>query len=145
MNLSDQVCSLEYAKKLKELGVKQDSIFYWSVNKEGNNESMVIWNLQYPCYANQTNMYKLSVDYPQYYEVFSAFTCAELIEMIPHLPDPHRISFGIENPNIDCGGKYYAMHDVVDYPCDHFWYSNNLANCIAAMLINLIETGAHKP
>lgn len=29
MKLENQVVSLEYAKKLKELGVKQESIYYW--------------------------------------------------------------------------------------------------------------------
>jgi hypothetical protein len=30
MKLEDQVCSLELAKRLKELGVRQESSFYWS-------------------------------------------------------------------------------------------------------------------
>lgn len=29
MPLEKQVCSLEYAKRLKELGEKQESLFYW--------------------------------------------------------------------------------------------------------------------
>lgn len=29
MNLSQQVCALDYAKKLKELDVKQETSFYW--------------------------------------------------------------------------------------------------------------------
>src|SRR5947208_16869171 len=29
MNLNDYVCSLELSKRLKELGVKQDSLFVW--------------------------------------------------------------------------------------------------------------------
>lgn len=31
MKIEDQVCSLEQAKRLKELGVKQDSFFYFEV------------------------------------------------------------------------------------------------------------------
>ena len=34
MKLEDQVCSLELSKRLKELGVKQDSLWYWNA-KEG--------------------------------------------------------------------------------------------------------------
>lgn len=34
MNLSDQVCSLELAKRLKELDVKQNSYFYWYLLNE---------------------------------------------------------------------------------------------------------------
>jgi len=38
MKLENQVCSLELAKKLKELGVKQESLFYWFVYKNKYNE-----------------------------------------------------------------------------------------------------------
>ena len=40
MKLKDQVCSLELAKRLKELGVKQESEFIWALN-EGGNYSLV--------------------------------------------------------------------------------------------------------
>lgn len=30
MQLENQVCSLEQAKELKDLGVDQDSLFYWN-------------------------------------------------------------------------------------------------------------------
>lgn len=35
MRLEDQVCSLESAKKLKELGAKQDSLFYFALTIDG--------------------------------------------------------------------------------------------------------------
>ena len=35
MKIESQVCSLELAKKLKELGVKQESLYYWCENSEG--------------------------------------------------------------------------------------------------------------
>ena len=53
MNLESQACSLDLAKKLKALGVKQESAFYWSGftntlsqargnDREGNREAMLI-------------------------------------------------------------------------------------------------------
>lgn len=60
MKLKDQVCSLESAKKLKELGVKQDSLWYWETLRTTN--------------------YVLSLVKGQGY---SAFTVAELGEMLP--------------------------------------------------------------
>ena len=70
MKLEDQVCSIEPSKKLKELGVKHDSLFYWSYGcldelslqigiKEGNSLTPI------------TNI--------------SAFTVAELGEMLPKI------------------------------------------------------------
>lgn len=32
LSLEQQVCSLESAKRLKELGVRQESLFYWRLN-----------------------------------------------------------------------------------------------------------------
>jgi len=35
MKLEDQVCSLELAKRLKDLGMKQESLWYWIPNWNG--------------------------------------------------------------------------------------------------------------
>lgn len=59
MELKDQVCSLESAKRLKNLGVKQNSIFYWD---EGDG---IEDRLEYS--PNQPML-----------ELYSAFTVAEL-------------------------------------------------------------------
>jgi len=52
MNLEQQVVSLEYAKRLKELGVKQESLLFWWV--DGINKPKVISDEQvcarYPCF-----------------------------------------------------------------------------------------------
>jgi len=66
MILENQVVSLELAKKLKELGVKQESLFYWVI----------------PAWAGMT---KLEYKHPEagYKCCLSAFTVAELGEMLP--------------------------------------------------------------
>ena len=38
MKLESQVCSLELAKRLKELGVKQESLFWYSINPRPKSE-----------------------------------------------------------------------------------------------------------
>lgn len=60
MEIEKQVCSLELAKKLKELGVKQESLFFWK--PDGG------WHLSQ----------KLGQ------HVISAFTVAELGEILPN-------------------------------------------------------------
>lgn len=64
MKLEDQVCSLESAKHLKELNVKQESLFYWNDSNHG------YWELdKYPLPADEKDW-------------CSAFTVVELGEMI---------------------------------------------------------------
>lgn len=62
MKLEDQVCSLELAKRLKELGLKQDSYFWWDLSIPG----FVRVHFK-PCSEND----------------ISAFSVAELGEMLP--------------------------------------------------------------
>jgi len=67
MELTKQVVSLDLAKRLKELGVKQKSVFVWALDSEK-------WNLLWT-----GNEY--GVD--GYQEYACAFTVAELGEMLP--------------------------------------------------------------
>jgi len=63
MKLENQVCSLELAKQLKELGVKQESLFWW-------------WN---------DGIYHYTLlDGVEIEDAISAFTVAELGEMLPN-------------------------------------------------------------
>jgi len=61
MHLEKQVCTLDQAKKLKELGVKQESLFYHT-----NSEK---WGV----------MPKSSIDFTG--DPWAAFTVAELVQM----------------------------------------------------------------
>lgn len=66
MKLNQQVCSLELAQKLKTLGVKQESLFGW-VEDDGG--------------------IFISDDPKRWIYSFSAFTVAELGEMLPWMID----------------------------------------------------------
>ena len=71
MKLEHQVCSLESAKRLKELGVRQESLWFWQENWDSDNpEGKHWWCLS----QHGEGMGK---------ELFSAFTVAELGELLP--------------------------------------------------------------
>lgn len=69
MKLKDQVCSLELAKELKALGVKQESAFYWRLVNGQLEENAFISRERYSSTIGK--------------ELASAFTVAELGEILP--------------------------------------------------------------
>lgn len=77
MKLEQQVCSLELAKKLKELGVKQDSLFYWCGSHSNPDAPWEIHN--WKVYNSEFRFRYYQSDDP-----VSAFTVAELGEMLPY-------------------------------------------------------------
>ena len=70
MTIEQQVCSLELAKRLKELGVKQESLFVYIKTKHAKGIYYV------------TEAIKPLLAMPDT-EWYSAFTVAELGEMLP--------------------------------------------------------------
>lgn len=102
MKLEEQVCSLELAIKLKELGVPQDSLFWWYSTPENN--------------GTITHQIHSQEDEHEYRDgvkvggnVCSAFTVAELGEMLPEY-----LSIGGE-PYILQAGKNYFIGGVMWY------------------------------
>jgi len=79
MKLEQQVCSLELAKKLKELGVIQESIFLWET---GAIKPRI--KLSFEDKENLGLMNITRVDTSDFREYCSAFTVAELGEMLPN-------------------------------------------------------------
>ena len=69
MKLEEQVVSLELAKKLKELGVKQESLFYYFKGETFFKDKLHL-------------VYRKEVFGMEYVEMYSAFTVAELLNMI---------------------------------------------------------------
>jgi hypothetical protein len=70
MTLEQQVCSLELAQKLKELGVKQESLFHWS---RGDDHGGL--EVRYRQYVSDKDGEPV--------EHCSAFTVAELGQILP--------------------------------------------------------------
>ena len=125
MKLEEQVCSLELAKKLKELGVKQESLFYWFNNwngyAEGHPSKKENWIL--------LDRYK-DTGYP-------AFTVAELGETLPKTYYSGKSEKGIL--------KYQCGSDDESRNKRHGWTrADTEADARAKMLIYLIENGLIK-
>lgn len=125
IKLEQQVTSLELSKKLKELGVKQESLFYWASymryehTGKGFRRVDDVWQIDmFGSVNGGTN--------PTGKEVYSAFSVAELGEMLPE------------------STKFYHSVDYKDkWVC---WCQNldviredTLVNCAAKMLIYLLE------
>ncbi len=131
MKLEDQVTSLELARKLKKLGVKQESLFWWV-------EIMVDYKW--------TGEYELKYEIPDYQKntrAYSAFTVAELGEMLPKgLPGNYNIggtALKISRTfkeNWFCGYSFihWAENKEVWNCCKK---DKTLANAMAKMLIYL--------
>lgn len=98
MKLENQVCSLELAKKLKELKVKQESLFYWL---KGSVVYKTPFGFVFPTGAETTN------HNPIVEECISAYTCGELGEMLP--------------ASIEIDGKKGIINTFKD-GTDHSWY-----------------------
>jgi hypothetical protein len=73
MELKDQVCTLESAKRLRELGVEQESLFYWDCDL-AFTEQQDMWTLSY----GEIDAVKAG-----YATKVSAFTSSELGELLP--------------------------------------------------------------
>lgn len=118
MNLESQCCSFELARKLKELGVKQKSLF---------------------CYTFENNLEFLPVEIRNSNMVIAAFTASELLEVLPKfigeyfivvLPDLRKYW------SIEYVDSEYAPMGVYPYV---YCTDKNLCNALAKILIFLIE------
>jgi hypothetical protein len=129
MQLKDQVCSFELAKRLKELGVRQESLFYWSIDKESQKEELIVWNLKNKFCANQSNLYDTCIKFPEYYDLFSAFTVSELGAMLPYWTE------SVKRLKDDWVCIFRNKHNDTN---DHS-FAETEANARAKMLIYLIN------
>lgn len=164
MNLKSQVCSLEYAKRLKELNIKQESLFWWVEHESKNNindfilastydfhqknyyldenKSVEKWKdgkpIEYGWRVNSCGCDCCSNDW-KVINKYSAFTVIELSEMLPgQIEKNGRIYFlNITRLlNEEWAIKYAISHYVLKTELD-----KNLVDVMAQMLIWLLENG----
>jgi hypothetical protein len=122
MTLEQQVCSLELAKRLKELGVKQESYFWWISRMKGDEEeSFIMTHTEWETY------YKGEYGYV----CLSAFTVAELGEILKELVN--EVEYGF------CHG-ITGWHFYKEKEDDHE-YADTEADARAKCLIYLLENG----
>lgn len=159
MPLEQQVCSLELSKKLKELGVRQTAIFnWWNIPKTLSPKGLFVtgpiceeerWVPMYrdDFSADMKAHGKKIEDYR-----FSAFTVAELGEMLPTTTSKSNSTFW-ENPEERwlCGPIMQLKDDdrkpfpqLEQFMCAGF-FGRTEADARAKMLIHLIEKGIVKP
>lgn len=127
MKLEDQLCNLELSKKLKELGIKQESLFFWEVLDEN-------------AYGIRFEVKFLPFSCPGI-EKYSAFTASELLEMLPRNLMGNTLSVIPSEKHFCCRYDFMAMH----YSCLDKLPDKNLANACAKMLIYLIENKLYDP
>ena len=117
MELKHQVCSLEIAKRLKELGVKQESEFHWQHHRSVNSPSGWAWSL-----SNTTNGHSVS-----------AFTVAELGEILPR-----SVSMSVERAT----EHWFARCGFTKSPTETFSSADldaNLVNALAKVIFEIIQ------
>jgi len=135
MKLEDQVVSLELAKRLKELGVKQESLFYWWLDTGSDFKDEPSANYGKPTPKENGG----------WWDEVSAFTVAELGEMLPKYVGDDAQYF-LECYKTDCTPNKsgyqirYSENQSAEY-CLHAVMENTEADARAKMLIYLLENG----
>lgn len=134
MKLEDQVVSLELAKRLKELGVKQESYFFWQING--------LWNDNISLRNKGDLGSSYVIDGQDKQQTYAAFTVAELGEIIGCIYDAACFSQRM----LEIWICSYAEKDEEGVLIiQHEERQNTEANARAKMLCHLIEKGIVKP
>jgi len=142
MEIEDQVCSLDQAKHLKELGVKQDSFWYWEIR---------VFLLKRPDFLKDLPIINLvdrdsekKENWKHYrFEYYSAFTVAELGLLLPRYAESYRIA----TDKFSC--KFCELEEDKKgnpiYGKPTIKVSGTEADARAEMLIYLIENKLMEP
>ena len=142
MKLEDQVISLKLAKKLKKLGVRQESLFYWCIIDNGvDGEQDII-----PLTEKEMDYYDDVLGSVEYTEIASAFTVAELGEMLPeeiivtNRFDDKNIYF-LDFCKFEDRWDVSYKNDILKKVTQCYVNGRTEANARAQMLVWLVENG----
>jgi hypothetical protein len=136
MTLESQVCSLEFAKRLRELGVKQESLYYWIKNKFTEEEYS--WSIFAHKACQGEDCYVLE-EWKQKPYCYSAFTVAELGMILPVQVASHRyINDIMPDDPID---EWTCLYTPPPTRAQIVKLGDTEADCRAKMLIHLKEQG----
>lgn len=148
MKLEHQVISLKIAQRLKELGVKQESLFMWSkskiTKKDWEWELLVGLNKNDGTFSIPSDSIKIRKS--SLHSAISAFTTAELGEMLPErikknsddtISSDYYLSISKdENLVWTVDYKNYSYGEVMDFFGEN---SSTEADARGLMLIYLLE------
>lgn len=126
MNLESQVCSLELSRRLNELGVKQESLYFWSLCQECVKEYEIEGIQVTPELGDSGHGDK-----------WSAFTVAEVGVMLPYKIKDHYLM--IEKCFSNIWHISYMEAEVSIQDVLHKTNNELLGNALAEMLLYLIE------
>lgn len=134
MELCNQIVSFDIAKKLKKLGVKQDSLFYWRYLNDGKHSR---WVTECPYFLEGI---KEGILYQEYIEkMISAFTVSELGIFLPDLYLSFKTTGNHPITNEKLLDWTIYKEIVGDKPTP--FVESTEADVRAKMLIHLIEKG----
>lgn len=120
MKLEDQVCSLELSRRLKELRVKQESLWWWGKTIECGD------------WAENYSLHNGVPDEPEHYSInnfYSAYTAVELGAVFKENEIDFETKFEFGTVQISSAWA----------ETDEEWIADTEANARAKMLIYLIE------
>jgi hypothetical protein len=134
MKIEDQVTSLELSQRLKELGVEQESLFYWNICDDCTNEyDSEEWNLSYG---------------QEHGRNYSAFNVAELGEMLPDViyDEQTKLRYVLKIYKLELmSGEIHWRVEYVNTICTLIGkIEETEVNARAQMLIHLIENNLLK-
>jgi hypothetical protein len=130
MKLEQQVCSLELAKRLKELGVKQESLFKWH------------WKSDEYGFTTTPEVVHCPIDLINSY---SAFTVAELGEMLPNMVIKDEQDWWFETLKNGSGTSWMVCYESKDESDVIVFHEDTEADARAKMLIYLLENNLTPP